>query len=89
MGLVFDPCSSFGCFGRIGTLFLKPHEILWYIMIIPIIIQPYWFKWFVKVTYINFFIPYVSIPEWPSNIHKSLTIGLYFPLIIHQPWNRY
>ena len=58
---------------------LKPHEMLWGIVIFPVVVQHYWFKRFVKVTYIYFFIPDGSIPEWPSNSNKALTIGLYFP----------
>ena len=47
--------------------------------------QPDWFKRFVKVTDIYFFIPAGSIPEWPDNMHKALKIGLYLPLLRHQP----
>ena len=46
-------------------------------MIIPVVMQPDWFKNFVKVADIYFFIPAGSIPEWPANMHEALTIGLY------------
>ena len=43
-------------------------------MIIPVVMQPDWFKKFVKVKNIYFFITAGYIPEWPDNIHKALTI---------------
>ena len=60
--------------------------MLWDIVIIPVVMQPDWFKRFVKVTYIYFFIPAGSIPECPDNMYWALTIGLYLPLLRHQPW---
>ena len=65
---------------------LKRHEMIWGVVIIPVVVQPDWFKWFVKVTDIYFFITSGSIPEWNSNMHKALTIGLYFILLRNQPW---
>ena len=66
---------------------MKRHEILWGVFIIPVVMQPDWFKRFVKVIYIYLFIPAGSIPEWPANMHDDLTIGLYFTLLRHQPWD--
>ena len=66
---------------------LKRHEMLWGIVIIPVVMQPDWFKQFVKVKNIYFFITAGYIPEWPDKIHKALTICLYFPLLRHQPWD--
>ena len=63
--------------------------MLWGIVIIPVVMQPDWFKNFVKVADIYFFIPAGSIPECPANMHEALTIGLYFTFIIHQPWDWY
>ena len=60
--------------------------MLWGIVIIHVVMQPDWFKWFVKVTNIYFFLPAVSIHEWPANMHEDLKIGLYFTLLRHQPW---
>ena len=59
--------------------------MLWGIVIIPVIMQPDWFKRFVKVTDIYLFIPAGSIPEWPDNIHEALTIGIYFPFSDTKP----
>ena len=61
--------------------------MLWGIVIIPVVMQPDWFKQFAKVTYIYLFIPAGSIPEWPSNMHKARKIGIYFPFLRHQPWD--
>ena len=61
--------------------------MLWGIVIIPVVMQPDWFKRFVKVADIYFFILAGSIHEWTDNMHEALTIGLYFPLLIHQPWD--
>ena len=55
-------------------------------MIIPVVMQTYWFKQFVKVTDVYLFILAGYIPEWPDTMHKSLTIGSYFNLLKHQPW---
>ena len=46
--------------------------MLWGIVIIPIVMQPDWFNWFVKVTDIYFFIPDGYIPEFTYNIHYAL-----------------
>ena len=51
--------------------------MIWGIVIIPVVMKPDWFKRFVKVIDIYFFIPAGSIPEWPANMHEALTIGLY------------
>ena len=56
-------------------------------MIIPVVMKPDWFKRFVKITDIYFFINSGYIPEWPAYMHESLTPGLYFPLLIYQPWD--
>ena len=46
--------------------------MLWDIVIIPVVMQPYWFKRFVKVADIYFFIPDGYIPEFTYNIHYAL-----------------
>ena len=56
-------------------------------MIVPIIMQPDYFKRFVKVTDIYLFIPAGYISEWPDNMHGDLKIDLYSPLIRHEPWD--
>ena len=54
-------------------------EMFWGIVIIPVIMQPYWFNRFLKVTDIYLFIPAGSITEWPANMQEALTIGIYLP----------
>ena len=60
---------------------LKQHEMLWGVVFIPVVMQPDWFKRFVKVTDIYFFIPAGSITEWPSNMHEALKIGPIISLV--------
>ena len=60
--------------------------MIWGIVIIPVVVQPDWFKQFVNLTYIYFFITTGSIPEWPNNMNEALKIGPYLPLFRHQPW---
>jgi hypothetical protein len=57
------------------------------VILIPAVLQPDWFIKFVKVTDLYFFIPSGAIPEWPLNMHKALTIGLYFPLLRFNLWD--
>ena len=61
--------------------------MLWGIVIIPVVVKPDLFKRLAKVTYIYFFIPAGSTPEWPSNMQEARKIGLYFFFLIHQPWD--
>ena len=72
---------------ELGNGGLKQHEMLLGIVRTSVIMQPDWFKRFVKVTDIHFFIPDVSITECPFNMYKALIFGLYFPLLIQQPWD--
>ena len=60
-------------------------------MIIHVVMQPDWFKRFVKVTDIYVFVPAGSIPEWPANMHEALTVGLYVTFLRHQPcdWSHF
>ena len=43
--------------------------MLWGIAIIPVVMQPDWFKQFAKATDIYFFIHAGSITEWPANMY--------------------
>ena len=72
---------------ELGNGRLKQHAMLWGIVIIPVI-QPDWFKRFVKVKDIYFFITTGSFTEWSANIHEALIIGLYSPILRNQPCSR-
>ena len=61
--------SASDALGELVNGRLKRHEILWGIVIIPVVMQPDWFKRFVKVTDIYVFVPAGSIPEWSANMH--------------------
>ena len=48
---------------KLGNICLKRYEIIWGIIIISIVMQPYWFTRFVKVADIYFFIHAGNISE--------------------------
>ena len=72
---------------ELGNGYLKRHEMLCGVAIIPVFMLPDWFKRFVKVTCIYFFIPVGSIPKGPAIIYKVLKFCLYFPFLGHQTWD--
>ena len=80
----FPTMSASDALGELVNGRLKRHEMIWGIVIIPVVLQPDWFKQFLKATDIYFFIHAGYIPEWTANMYESLTIGLYSPLIRHQ-----
>ena len=57
----FPPAVDFYTLKELVNGRLKKHEMLWGVVIIPVIMQHNWFKRFVKVTGIYFFIPAVFI----------------------------
>jgi hypothetical protein len=60
------------------------------VIIIPKYFRPEWFRRFIKIVDLYFFIPAGAIEQWPSNMHEGLTLGLYFPLLRNAPhdWNK-
>ena len=83
------PAAALDDLEELVNVRLKRHEILWGIVIIPVVMQPDWFKRFLKVRDIYLFIPAGYIPECSANTHEALKIDLYFPLLRHQPWDCY
>jgi hypothetical protein len=70
---------------ELGKGRLKSHDLLLGFIVIPAVLQPDWFRKFVKVTDLYFFIPSGAIREWPINMHEALTIDLYFLLFRFNP----
>jgi hypothetical protein len=81
------PAAALDALEELGRGRLKRHYLLLGVIVIPAVLQPAWFRKFVKVTDLYFFIPSGAIPEWPLNMHEALTIGLYFPLLRLNPWD--
>jgi hypothetical protein len=73
------PATVLDALEELGTGRLKRHDLLLGIVLVPTVMQPDWFKHFVKVTDLYFFVPTGAIPKWPANMHEALTIGLYSP----------
>jgi hypothetical protein len=66
---------------------LNHHDTLLDVVVIPLILNPDWFKRFVNTVDLYFFVPVGAIPAWPRSMHEGLTIGLYFPLLRYDPWD--
>jgi hypothetical protein len=57
------------------------------VVVIPKYLRPEWFRCFIKIVDLYFFIPAGAIEQWPSNMHEGLTIGLYYPLLRNAPYD--
>jgi hypothetical protein len=86
-GASLPPAAALDALEELGQGRLKRHDLLFGAIVIPAVLQPHWFRKFVKVTDLYFFIPACATPEWPLNMHEALTIGLYFPLLRFNPWD--
>jgi hypothetical protein len=56
------PASVLDAFEELGQGRIKRHDLLLGVIVIPAVLQPDWFRKFVKVTELYFFIPYGAIP---------------------------
>jgi hypothetical protein len=77
--LSLPPAIALDDLEELGTGSLKRHDLLIIFYLVPTVMQPEWFKSFVKVTDIYFCVPAGEIPECPANMHEALKIGLYSP----------
>jgi hypothetical protein len=73
------PAAALDALEEFGTDRLKRHDLLIGSVLVRTVMQPEWFKRFVKVTDMYFFVPAGEKPEWPANMHEALTSGLYPP----------
>jgi hypothetical protein len=64
----------------------KRHDFLIGILVVPRLLKPEWFRLYVRNVDLYFFIPVGAIAQWPTSMHEGLTLGVYFPLLRHNPW---
>jgi hypothetical protein len=81
------PAAALIALEELGNARLKRHEILKGVVLVPALLRPEWFRRFRKTVDFYFFIPAGSISAWPACMHESLTVGLFFPLLRHRPWD--
>ena len=51
-----------------------------------LLIKPECFRQYVKNMDLYFFIPVGAISQWPTSMYEGITIGVYLPFLIHNPW---
>jgi hypothetical protein len=81
------PAAALHALEELGNARLKRHNILRGVVLIPHLLSHEWFRRFSRIVDVYFHIPAGSIPEWPIEMHESLTVGLYLPLFRYQPWD--
>jgi hypothetical protein len=81
------PAAAIHALEELGNGRLKRHGVLRGIVLVPQLLQPEWFRRFTRIVDFFFVIPAGAIPEWPQSMHKSLTIGIFLPLLRCKPWS--
>ena len=81
------PSAALHALEELGVGRLKRHNLLRGVVIVPHLLSHEWFRRFSRIVDVYFQIPAGGIPEWPSQMHEPLTIGLYLPLFRFQPWD--
>ena len=81
------PAAAIHALEELGVGRLKRHNLLRGVVLIPHLLSHEWFRRFSRIVDVYFQIPAGGIPEWPTEMHEPLTIGLYLPLFRHQPWD--
>jgi hypothetical protein len=81
------PAAALHALEELGTARIKRHGVLRGVVIIPMLLQHEWFRRFSKTVDFYFIVTPGSIPEWPIDMHKSLTVGIYLPLFRSRPWD--
>ena len=65
----------------------KRHYLLLGVVLVPNLLETEWRRRFRQAVDFYFVIPAGAIPEWPESMHEPLTVGVYFPLLRHRPWD--
>ena len=65
----------------------KRRDLLTGIVLIPNLMMPEWYRRLSKTVDVHFRLPAGALPEWPSCMHESLTVGIYLPVFRHRPWD--
>ena len=81
------PAAAIHALEELGVARLKRHDVLRGVVLVPCLMRPEWYRRFARIVDVYFIVPAGAIPEWPANMHEALTIGLYLPLLRHQPWD--
>jgi hypothetical protein len=81
------PAAALHALEELGLARLKRHECLRGVVIIPLLMEHEWRRKFIKITDLQFDVPAGAFPFWPKEMHESLTIGLYLPLLRISPWS--
>ena len=81
------PAAALHALEELGIARLKRHNLLKGVVLIPNLLAPEWMRRFTRIVDVHFIIPAGAIPEWPSSMHESLTIGIYLPLFRYCPWD--
>ena len=81
------PAAALCALEELGNGRLKRHNCLRGIVLVPGLLRPEWFRRFRRVVDFYFFAPAGAIDAWPKSMHEPLTIGVYLPLLRHDPWD--
>jgi hypothetical protein len=81
------PAAAIHALEELGNGRLKRHGVLRGIVLVPQLLQPEWLRRFTRIVDFYFVIPAGAIPEWPQDMHESLTVGIFLPLLRCKPWS--
>lgn len=81
------PAVALRCLEELGLGRLTRHEWLSGVVLIPQLLMHEWEGRFHKVIDFSFSLPAGACDCWPTDMHESLTIGCYLPLLRHEPWD--
>ena len=81
------PAAALHALEELGNGRLKRHDSLRGIVLVPALLRPEWFRRFRRAVDVYFFVPAGAIEAWPLSMHEPLTVGLYLPLLRHEPWD--
>ena len=65
----------------------KRHDLVRGVVLVPHLLAPEWKRRFCKSVDLYFHIRPGTTSFWPSSMHESLTVGLYFPTFRARPWD--
>ena len=66
---------------------LKRHDQLSGVVLIPRLLKPEWERRLHRVVDLVFTLKAGDHEAWPKEMHESLTIGIYLPLLRYEPWD--
>jgi hypothetical protein len=75
------PAAGMFALEKLGNEWLKRHDTLRGILLIPCLLCPEWFCCFCQSIDLFIFVPAGAISAWPLSMYKPLTVGIYLPLL--------